>query len=117
MKEQLLAARKAGDKKKVELIKVILGEMERSPTKTADKTKIVMKLIEAAKSFPVPDLEEIRILESFLPRFMTREQIAAAIAGCAVIKDAMAAVKAYATENSIAVDGKTVKEVFDARNS
>lgn len=114
LQSELLAARKAKDKKKAELIKVILGEIERSPTKSADATKIVMKLIESAKSFPTPDTEEIQILETFLPKFATAGEIKHAISGCTTIKDAMVAAKKFAEYNGIAVDGKLVKEVFDA---
>lgn len=116
LQSELLAARKAKDKKKAELIKVILGEMERSPTKSADAVKIVMKLIEAAKGFPTPDTEEIQILETFLPQFVSRDTIVAfsKYSTAQTIGELMNLVKSYAKENSLAVDGKLVKEVFDA---
>lgn len=117
LQTQLLEARKAKDKKKAELIKVILGEIERSPTKSADATKIVMKLIEAAKSFPAPDTEEIQILETFLPKFISRKEVQGLVYGSVDMKQAMTLVKEYALFHELAVDGKLVKEVFDEKTA
>ncbi len=79
LKALTLAARKAGDKKKVVVLGVIAGELARMPTKeyTADQAYgIVRKLIKNATDYPTADsAEELRILNSLLPAELTDEQI------------------------------------------
>lgn len=105
-----LEARKARNKPAATTYQVVIGELERTTKRPTDEQVygVIRKLIKAAKQFPVPDTNEISILESLLPAELSDDEIWTIIQNCSTLKDAMFTVPAD-------VDKRKVSAVWNSR--
>lgn len=105
-------------------LSTMIGEVGRNPDKDqsdAAVTKVLLKAKEAAEFVlkHSPDNEqakyEIKIIDGYLPKFMTNEEILDAIKDANNVGEAMKAVNAAASSLCKLVDRSLVKTLFEGR--
>ena len=101
----MIAAMKAGDQTRKTLLKVILGELNRLDSKSPSDEEVIKVLIKMRKNLEeIGDekaLAEIEILNEFLPKQMTEEEVTS------IVK---ALISAYSPEErNIKIMGRLIK--------
>lgn len=121
----LLASRKVANRQKSSLLRTVLGEIERLPSKDhsdAEVTKVLTKfhknLAEMVKhGDEVTKIEaeyEMAVIEGYLPKLLSKTELAALLATANIsdMKGWMTFLKDYAAENSVSYNGADAAAVF-----
>lgn len=122
LKTDLVAAMKAKDTERKDAIRIIMGEFGRQDAKelTDDQViAIIKKLIKSERELLAAkgddDSEYIKVLESYLPKQASEEEIHAWIEAnidFSTFKNFMQAMKPVMTHFGASADGNTVKKVL-----
>lgn len=122
LQEQLSADLKRRDlsKKHKNALRIVIGELQRQKTKElsdAEATKIIRKLVDYEKELKERrDQEYIDILESYLPRAASQEEIVEWIRqniDFSAYKNKMQAMKDIMAHFASRADGNTVKDILN----
>jgi uncharacterized protein YqeY len=123
MKKDLSAAIKAKDEKKKDALRVILGEFGRLDKKEIsddEVVKILIKLMKAEKEVleqkgEAADSEFIKVIETYLPKMATEDEIAAWIhqnIDFSQFKNKMQAMSLIMKHFGATADGNFVKKII-----
>jgi uncharacterized protein YqeY len=126
----LLEARKKANRQKSSLLRTVLGEIERLPSKdhsdeavTKVLTKFHKNLSEVRQhgnEMAVIEAEyEMAVIEAYLPKTLSEEEMTTfySTGTFANIQEWMAGIKEYAGEKNAAVNGALAAAVFKALNA
>jgi len=122
LQEQLSADFKRRDlsKKHKDALRIVIGELQRQKTKElsdAEVTKIIRKLVDYEKELKERrDQEYIDVLESYLPRAATEEEIVEWVRqniDFSAYKNKMQAMKDIMAHFASRADGNTVKDILN----
>lgn len=123
IKKDLMQAMKDKDEEKKSTLRVVMGEFARSETKALsddDVVKVLKKMVKSERetmdrSGKTGDSEYIRILESYLPKMASDEELQQWIAeniDFSKYKNKMQAMKDIMGHFGSAADGSRVKEIL-----
>ena len=123
-KEQLKVAMKAKDSDLVGAIRILIGEFQRQPEKELSDEQvigIIKKLIKSERELLASQGEEssgfLKVMESFLPKQATEEEIRSWIeenVDFAEFGNKMQAMRPIMTHFGSAVDGNVVKKILQS---
>lgn len=130
IQNDLLEARKNGDQQTASLLRTVLGEFERLPTKEVsneDAIKVLQKVeknlnevLAHGNEIAKAEAEfELEVVSNYLPKKLTIQEMTSLYTlftddQIKHIGDWMKHVKQYASNNNLTFDGKDAKAVYEA---
>jgi hypothetical protein len=120
LSKDLTFSMRTGDKARVGALRIAISELQREPQKDVpdDRViKILKKLVSDEKTLASPDQDYVNILESYLPKEATDEEIRAWITtniDFSQFKNRMQAMKPVMSQFAGRADGNRVKDILNS---